>query len=229
MNKLGQDGIHISVDPGSTHMGKKHLITQLVEKAKKGGANTIKFQLFPNEPKYTDCGNVWLSPDLFDHAYRVGKQIDMGVTASIFGPKEAEILARYKIPYVKFAYSMSNDHNTINAWLNRGTIVVVTTDVMSAHKLPTHENLVKLFTYTVNGQTQYPCTSIIDFRGLFPERFNGFSDHTLGEAQAVMAKKCGANWFEKHAGLLYDDVECPDKYISMNINDLSIYTGAIRK
>lgn len=221
--------IHIAVDPGSTHMGNKKFVTEMVSKARFYGADSIKFQLFPNDEKYTKCGNVYLGEDLFDHAWRVGRKEKIAVTASVFGQKEAEFLSRYPVEYVKFAYSMRNEVSMIKGWLERGTVVVVTTNVIDGAKLPKDKNLIKLFTATSGGQTEYPCTSLINFDGLFPERFQGFSDHTLTELQAFHAVRNGAIWVEKHVTLPYNEVDCPDKHIALDINRLQLYCGSLRK
>lgn len=219
--------LHIAIDPGSSHMGKKKFVEDLISAADSANVNSIKFQLFPNEKRFTDCGNVYMSRDLFDHAYRFARKLHVKVTASVFGKEEAEFLAGYKVPYVKFAYSMRHETNMIEGWLNRGTIVVVTTDVMT--KLPEHKNLVKLYTATNGTDTLYPCTYQIEFEGLFPQRFQGFSDHCLTETQACRAVREGAIWIEKHAGLMYNEVDCPDKHIQWDIGRLHLYVQAVRK
>jgi len=219
--------MYIVVDPGSTHMGKPKLVREIIEKAKAGGADAVKFQLFPDSKTFTDTGNVYMSPDLFDYAHKQGKLNRIDVTASVFGHKESEFLASYKVPFVKFAYSMKDDISSMEGWLNMGRKVVVTTDIMSMSKLPEHEKLITLYTATVDGKTLYPCMFEIDFEGMF-NYFNGFSDHTLGCGQAQRAKEYGCKWIEKHAGLKYVDVECPDKAFCLDINYLGEFVKAVR-
>lgn len=225
--------MHIAIDPGSTHMGKKKFIKELVEDARRANVSSLKFQLFPNKPEFTDCGNVWLDPDLFKVAYKQGKKERVLVTASVFGKEEAEFLADFDVPYVKFAYSMKDQFDLMRGFLNKGTKVVVTSDPMHVMKINDEfndeKNLIKLYTATIHGQTLYPVNFEIDFDGLFTRnRFDGFSDHSLSEKQACNAVRQGAKWVEAHAGLLYREVECPDKAISWDIKRLHLYVNAVR-
>lgn len=218
--------MHIAIDPGSTHMGKKKFVKEIIEKCKEAGVDSVKFQLFPNESRFLN-GNVWMSPDLFNYAIQQGKVNKIPVTASVFGKAESEFLATYDVPYVKFSHSMKHEIFMINGWLGLGKQVVVTSDMMSIDRLPEHENLITLWTATVDGKTLYPCNFDINFEGIF-EKFYGFSDHTLGVRQAINAKKHGARMIEKHAGLKYNDVQCNDKAFCLDVNDLKDWVRAVK-
>lgn len=225
---------HISLDMGSTHMGKKHLIREAVETIAKVKREklykdiTLKFQLFPDEAKYTDCGNIHMPLDLFTFAYQYGSKHNVAVTASIFGEKEADFLTRFTIPYVKFAYSMRDKTNWMKGWLSKGVRVISTTNFMERVKLP--EKVDALYTYTEGGEPVYPVQALIDFEKVFiADRFVGFSDHTLGWKQTCNAIRYGAKWIEKHITPPYNDVECPDRYFALNLHQLDVFVDAVKK
>lgn len=217
---------HIAVDPGSTHMGQKKFIKELVERTAQAGADSIKFQLFPNTKEYTAGGNIYLSDDLFRLAFSHGEKCGIEVTASVFGPREADFISGFDVPYVKFAYSQRNNLRAIEGFLNRGSKVVVSTDVMTAHMLPKHHNLVKLYVYTLNGEAVYPCDVALNFEGKFPP-FDGFSDHTIGYGQACEAVRFGAKWIEKHVTLGYVETDCPDTRFAMHIDALAQFVAMV--
>lgn len=210
--------IHVCAEAGSTHMGKLDKIKALIEGAKAAGADSIKFQLFPNIKEYTGCGNVYMSKDLFTKAFRIGLDVGIPVTASIFGKEESDFIKDFDVPYVKFGYSMRN-----SSLMDEHETVVVTTDIMETCK---RDDAVKLYTVTVNGQVVYPVTQSIHFEGLFP-RYDGFSDHTLGIYQAERAVISGATWFEKHVRP-DQDMDCPDARFAIDLDELKDYVEVIK-
>ena len=56
----------------------------------------------------------------------------------------------------------------------------------------------------------------------------GLSDHTLGVATAMEAKKLGACVFEKHVDFLFDETITPDRSTSINGDAFKIYCKQLR-
>lgn len=215
--------VKIVLDPGSTHMGDKRLAKELIDKAAEAGADYIKFQLFPNDKKYTESGNIPLPYDWFPELkkYARGK---IKVTASAFDKQGLDILRACEVDFYKFAYSQQDQLNYIQGLLNVGKTVVVSTDVMNLYKLPSHKNLVSLFCQPI-----YPTMHKTNFDDLFPP-FQGFSDHSLGISESVEAAKAGAKWIEKHMTLQYTDcLDTPDGKFALLPDQAKDLVQAIRK
>ena len=196
--------VTVVADAGSCFCGRRDFALELVRVAKEIGCSVVKFQLFSGE-EFTKHGNIEMPKDLFRECYLEGKRLGIPVTASVFDDSWASFLSTFEVPFVKFAYSRRLDLAKIQGLLNIGRKVVVSTNPMDAWALPRHPNLVKLFCPQVPEST-YPNFMEIDFEGLIPERFDGFSDHSCGTKQTLKAVKHGATWIERHLRLT--DEEC---------------------
>jgi len=215
--------VEIICDPGSTHMGKKAYALELIQIAADAGCNVIKFQLFPDLPLYLDKGNIPVPYGWFDELLIAGKRCGIQVTASVFDEDAIELVAKKQVPYIKFAYARQHWLDKIQGLLNIGRKVMVSTDCEKDHLLPKHNNLIKLYCVA-----EYPVKSLLDFESLFFERFDGFSDHTLGWKQAVRAVKAGAKIIEKHIKLPYEDCDCPDSRFALSPEDLVHFVEVVR-
>lgn len=227
MYKKFGDKVHLCAEVGSTHMGRKEYIEEIIDKCIKVGVDSVKFQLFPNQTKYTMTGNVHLSKELFQHAFEYGHLHGMSVTASVFGENEALFLQRFPVQYVKLAYSMKDNLAIVDYWRKKKIPVVITSDHMTRANLPDDDGIIHLWTATMNGETLYPCPFLIDFEGMFKPKgkFDGFSDHTIGMEQARLAITHGAKFIEKHVSLPYADITCPDARFALK--DLYDFRGNI--
>ena len=214
----------IICDMGSTHMGKKRYAFEMIDICASLNVDVVKFQMF-NESKN---GNVAMPYDWMKELIRYGGKKDIGITASTFDRASLDILMELNVPFIKFAHSQQHRLNEIQGALNVGRKVMVTTDRMNIHKLPDHENLIKLWTYTVNGKAEYPCEVEINFDYMFP-LFDGFSDHSVGFSQAKIAVNSGAKYIEKHVTLQYDDITCPDRAFALTPDMLKTFMGEVRK
>lgn len=215
--------VKIVLDPGSTHMGDKRLAKELIDKAAASGADYIKFQLFPNEKKYTSTGNIPMPYEWLPELVKYGRG-KIKVTASAFDKQALEIMRRCEVPFYKFAYSQQDQLQYIEGLLNVGKTVVVSSDVMNLYKLPTHKNLVTLFCQPI-----YPTMWKTNFDDLFPP-FHGFSDHSLGTSEPVEAVKAGAKWIEKHITLSYSEcLDTPDGKFALLPDQAKLMVKRIRE
>lgn len=219
--------IVIVADPGSTHMGKLSYAKELMDVALMAGASCIKFQLFKGE-EFTSCGNIELNYEMFPELVAYSQQIGIPIAASIFDKKALELaLTTKNIHHVKFGYSKRYDYESIQAALTIGRRVVTTTDEFAMRKLPKHKKLIKLFVAQIDGKTLYPCRFQLNFHNMFPEYYDGFSDHTLDNTVAMEAKKQGATWFEKHLTLPYSDIVCPDAAFALKPDEFKHYVDLL--
>lgn len=215
--------MYVVLDAGSCHMRSKVLGEELIRQAAGAGANSIKFQLFPDSYKYTDAGNQYLNFDLFKQFFHFGKKVGIDVTASVFEHHCLEQLLELKPAFIKFGYS-ARDDQAIPALCERGEKVVTSYKIMD--NTFKHKNLVKLFVEHGQGE-QYAVTHKLHFGGLFP-RFDGFSDHTLGIGQTIEAAAAGAKWIEKHFRIEDDQVDCPDAKFAITPKEASEMILALR-
>lgn len=217
--------MHIAVDAGSTHLGRRDYAKELIREAKNCGADSIKFQLFKKD---FSPQNIELNRDLFMELVNYGKETEIPVTASHFDQEALNLLVSLDVLYYKFAYSQSKDLNTIQGLLKSGKRVVVTTDPMHVLTYPDESRLTLLYVDTVGGASVYPVPWMTSFENLFPP-FDGFSDHHRGIGQAIDAVKMGATWIEKHFSLQYDDCKkVPDFAVSMSPAELYELARAVK-
>lgn len=214
----------IVADVGSTHMGKDRYVKEIIERLAEAEVDVVKFQLFDDTEDHRNRGNVYMTPDLFAYAHDTAKRNKIKCTASVFSKVRADELAKYYVPFVKFAYSQ-RESSLIQGFLNIGREVIVTCDVMGYGRV--HESAKKLYTATIGGHTLYPCDMLIDFEGKFP-KFDGFSDHTLKWEQTIRAVAYGAKIIEKHVTLPYNDIRCPDKDFALEIGEWKKFVQDIK-
>lgn len=213
----------IIAELGSCHNSKLDRIKEAIDKAKALDLYAIKLQLFPNDEKYTSCGNVYLSPELFTEAYRYGESVGMPVTASTFDMWSYYFLRTFNPLFIKFSYGKKEERHLIEDSLSYKIETIVSCDVMTSHLVP--KEVVKLYCVP-----EYPVRFELAFDDLFngdniygyKGSFDGFSDHTLGTRQTQRAIDAGAQFIEKHVKLGYDDETCPDARFAINIQDLAL-------
>jgi sialic acid synthase SpsE len=56
----------------------------------------------------------------------------------------------------------------------------------------------------------------------------GLSDHSLGWTEAMEAAQFGAEWFEKHITLNYEDITCPDAAFALKPKELEVYVRKLK-
>lgn len=222
--------ITIVADAGSCWLGRMDYAKRLIDTAKDAKVDVCKFQLFEGQV-YRDAGNIEMRLDVFKDLYNYGKTIGMPVTASAFNKQSLELLTSMDVHHIKFAYSMRGCRDWIQGALNIGKRVVVTTNINDAYDLPRHDNLIKLVTQPrCKHADEYPITTKMNFDQIFPWRFQGFSDHSLGFLEAQMAVSHGAVWIEKHFRLEDGDCdEVPDGRFALNPKELKEFVWKVQK
>lgn len=208
-------------------MGKLERIKEAIDRCKAlGNISALKLQLFPNDVKYTEVGNVYLSPEIFKLAFEYGKQVGLPVTASAFDMESYYFLRNLQPDFIKFAYSQKHQW-WIKDCLDHGFEAIVSCDVMSDAAVGNGIILTqKDGTFIKENKVtklycipEYPVRYEVAFDGLFP-RFDGFSDHTLGIRQTQRAIDAGAKIIEKHVKLGHEDEICPDASFAVLVEQL---------
>lgn len=217
--------MYIVADVGSTHMGKWDYLKEMVNVCAGCGVDCVKLQLFGKE--YEKGGNVCLPRDWVRPIFTYSKEKGIAMSASCFDNESLEIMFSMETPFIKFAYSKKDELNWILGTLRTGRKCVVSTDPMNLNKLPKHENLFPLFRLPGPPETIYPTMVRTNYEGLFPP-FVGLSDHSLGVTEAIEAAQFGAEWFEKHITLPYEDITCPDAQFALKPKELEKYVKKIK-
>jgi len=222
----------ITLDPGSTHMGKLSYAKELVRIAGNEGADCIKFQLFDVNHPGVKRGNIPIPLEWWPELDHEARGVNIDLAASFFDKRTYEFAFSKNLPYMKFAYSMQHETDWIRACLTVGKKVIVSTDWMNHRKLP--EGVKKYYCHTRYNscsccwEPQYPVMEKINFDPLFPP-FDGFSDHTLGWKETEEAVLMGAQYIEKHFTLGYGDITCPDALFALTPKQVGRMIFSIRK
>jgi sialic acid synthase SpsE len=190
----------IILDPGSSHEGKQIRAHKLIEEAAHAGADAIKFQLFKDIPPNIALPFEWF-PELATHA----KSLGIEIFASVWDMDAIEVLQNCGCNSVKFAYSQRNNDSLISYCIQNFDKVYVSMDYMETPL----RDAVNLFCLP-----KYPVYSLLSFDCIF-EKFNGFSDHTLGYHQTIRAVEAGALYIEKHFRLDDGDERLPDNKFAL--------------
>ncbi len=210
----------IIAEVGSTHMGKWDYCREAIDRCADLNIDAIKFQLFPNEERFTASGNVWMPPDLYLRCVEYSHEQRLQCSASVFGADEFDFLLKTKPPFVKFAFSQKDQTPFISEALSQDIETIVSCDIMTDKLVP--HGTTKLFCIP-----QYPVYFNISFDEIFP-RFDGFSDHSLGFNQTLEAVASGAKIVEKHITLNHTDIDCPDSFFALRPGDFSAMVHAIK-
>ena len=209
---MGQ--VKIIGDPGSCHMGKKEIALELIRAGAICGLDAIKFQIFKNLPPNIELPYKWI-----EGLVKYGEGLGVEVFASVWDEDGMSKLRQAGAKSVKFAYSQRNSP-LIETALELFDNVYISGDVFT--EFPKRAERL----YCV---PEYPVPYIPNFEDLFPNRFDGFSDHTLGNESALLAVKQGAVVIEKHFTLDRKDIDCPDHRFAIKPKQLGQMVEKIRR
>jgi len=212
--------IKIIAEIGSCHNGKLDYCKEAIDRLCEMGADAIKFQLFPNDPKFTSTGNVWLAPEMYADAAQYAEESGLDCSASVFSQECFDLLLETHPRFIKFSFSKKDEIGWIYESLESGIETIVSCDVMTDAYVP--KATTRLFCVP-----QYPVYQELSFDEIFP-RFHGFSDHTLGYRQTLNAIDAGALIIEKHMKLLKPDIQCPDSFFALSTQEFSRMVKDIR-
>ena len=197
----------IIADIGSCMGARLDRCLDAIRLCKDLGVSVVKFQMFYGE-KYTKVGNIELPRDLWPQMVEFAQEIEMPITASAFDFGAVDLLNRSPVPFIKFSYG----NRFKDAWFEQSEKqVMVSCDPLSYRSVP--KEALKLYCIP-----EYPVRYQVDFDTLFP-KFDGFSDHTMGIRQSVVAHNCGATWIEKHLKL-DPEIGCPDEAFAIDARQM---------
>lgn len=226
----------IIAEIGVNHQGSIPRAKVLIEQARLCNADTVKFQLYDVDKLFPDKkimaqGRNWYSEvkqtqlnkeqvfELAEHSKRIG----MTFSASCFDLERLGWLEELDVPFHKVASRMKHNKELINAMLDTGKEVFLSTDNFSDFYWPSNYDYSSLRAlYCIPS---YP-TKLSDFRmksiTFNQDRdsfFDGISDHSIGLEASMVAISRGARIIEKHFTISRSD-RGPDQICSIEPTEL---------
>ena len=219
--------IHLIAEAGTNHNGKVATGKTLIDAARAGGADSVKFQaIFPE--------GLYLPKLYVDGAYqesavfqqRAKTALDeaafaelaahcatrgVGFSASVFDERGVRMLDGLNVEYLKTASCDLNNSQLLKAAAETGRKMIISTGMATLAEI---EQAVKDVTGMGNGNivlmhclSVYPCPTELMNLG-FIDRLRkafgfavGLSDHTESSVAAAIAVSKGVSWIEKHITL----------------------------
>lgn len=236
---------YIIAEAGSNFNQDLDTARRLVDVAVEAGANAIKFQLFSADKLYPGGGGlhsifreIELNPDwvplLSEHARSCG----ITFMASAFDRGSLDTLEEVDVPAHKVASSETADLPFLHYVATKGRPIIVSTGMCDMVDV---EEAVNVCAGVGNNQlvlmqcgAMYPLpVALANLRVIpvFVRRFGcpvGFSDHTLGNAAALVAVGLGASVFEKHI-TLDRSARGPDHFYAVEPAELKTYVNLLHE
>lgn len=246
--------VYIIAEAGINHNGSLVMAQRLAAAAKQAGADAVKYQTYVTDdicrkdnPEYAWLKHCELSYDDFRSLSAYCKQIGIDFMSTPDTVKDAEFLVKLGVEYMKIGSANANAE-----FLHR-----LRDDVLETLLPPIQVGEyfhrpwpMLLISAGMNCDTDnfpgfplaalmhcvssYPCPleqanmAVVDgFQKHGLAKFNGFSDHTIGNLCAIMAVARGARFIEKHF-TLDRSLTGPDHHMSMEPRQLADYVGVIR-
>lgn len=194
----------IIANAGNSCARNREYAKQIIQQSKKLGLSCVVFEL----------DEKILPLDLFKEFYILGEEIGAAVTASVKSEAGLELLFKLQVPFIKFDYPERLRTDWMTAAIKIGKNVVVSTNAIDRYVLP--RDVVRLL-YDPSPPTLWH----LNFEGLFPDRFEGYSDGSFGIQESLRALRSGAWWIERKVSLIYNEcMETEHGKISISLDDL---------
>lgn len=226
--------VYIISECGINHSGSLTTALQLIDAAKKAGADAVKFQTYVTDdicrkdnPEYEWLKKCELSYDDFRTLFAYCKKVGIDFISTPDTVKDAEFLDTLGMRYMKIGSANATFRFT-KKLANLKTPLIVSLGMNGCITL--NENI-KVLMHCVSS---YPCPveqANMQIIGADPESpldILGFSDHTLGDLCAIMAVARGAKFIEKHF-TLDNKQDGPDHHMSLEPWRMKKYIASIRK
>ena len=245
---------YVIAEIGINHDGKLRNVINLINLAKKAGADAVKFQLFqadtlakkndlkkyklfkkkPNQTLYEMWKSLMLKKEWLKKIKNHTNKLNIDLGFSIFDDESLNLIKKINIKFIKVASSDLTDHNLLKKISKMKKRIIMSTGM--AEKKEINQSL-KIF--NKNKITLLHCVS------LYPTKHNllnlkrmeqlkkicksvGFSDHSVGVIGSIKAINLGASIIEKH--FTYNkNADGPDHKGSADYNDLKIICDYAKK
>jgi len=185
---------------GHNHNGNIKLAKIMIEEAKVCGADAVKFQLYdtekikkPWQSRYFELKFAELTKEDLIELKEHADKVEIELIASAFDCERVQWLEEIGVRRHKIASRSIFDQELIKCMEKTKKPIIASLGAWKEYGLPNIKNA--QFLYCVS---EYPAYIVEEqFPALF-EKYNGFSDHTIGTYWAREAIKRGATIIEKH-------------------------------
>jgi len=235
--EIGKDKVYIVAEAGINHNGDYGKAKQLVDIAIEAGCNAVKFQTFKK------CGKIPYDNISFKETYWIKRYCDnKGITffSTPYSLRAVDFLEA-SVPFYKIASAQIVDHPFVKYIANKGKPIIASTGSYQNDRGLAPDDKVEQFVSLVDRKNLvllhcvsiYPYDNFIlkDFEHLkksYPDIPIGFSSHSKNIDYTIEAVKNGACLVEHHI-TLDDNFECPDKFVSLNPEELYQLVKRIRE
>lgn len=247
---------YIVAEISGNHGGSQLKARQLIQAAKRAGANAVKTQCYEpdtitldiNKPDFIIQEGLWRGRTLYDlyasahtpfkwhkDLYSVANDLDITIFSSVFDFSSVDLLERLGCPAYKIASMEIVDIPLIERVAQTQKPIIVSTGMADEREvqeanLAIGENQGAFLHCT----SEYPATAeragligLLDLRGRVPGREVGISDHTVGPIVPIASTALGASIIEKHLRL-NGDTSTEDATFSMDEKDFKTMVDAVR-
>jgi sialic acid synthase SpsE len=226
---------YIIAELSCNHNGSLDKALDLIDAAKAAGADAVKLQTYTPAELTTPGSQLW---DLYTKAqtprewhhelFLYAKTAGITLFSSAFSVQGVSFLEGLNTPAHKIASAEIQDHDLVNAVLETGKPVIISTGMATESDLDRfdHEPNVIL----LHCVSHYPARienanlRAIDVLKSYSDHV-GLSDHTPGFETAIAATALGACVIEKHFKL---DDDCIDAAYSLNPEQFAAMCKAVR-
>ncbi len=196
---------------GSNHKGILPLACEYIRQAALTGCDFVKFQLgHDKDDPVRGAPNEWL-PDLVHCASEYG----VGLFASCFTIESLHVLKRYShIAKIASRYAFANHSEEPYE-------EVVLQATRAFDKVFVSDNIKMEGVANIYCQAKYPT---MPWEVKIPERFDewtGYSSHTPGIEDALVAVSRGATYIEKHITLDKTESSIKDNHFALSIEEMA--------
>jgi sialic acid synthase SpsE len=217
----------IIAEIGQNHNGDINLAKELINHAKKSGANVAKFQVYDARklfPPLTE--NPWFEYNCLtelkkENVFELNEycqKIGIEFMASVFDCERLEWLEEIEVKRYKVASRSLADRELLGALIKTKKPLIISLGAWKEKDFPVIDTTEHVdFLYCIS---KYPTPlSELLLKDVNFNKYSGFSDHTLGITAACASFVLGAKIIEKHLTL---DKEAygPDHSCSMTPDEL---------
>lgn len=243
---------YIIAEIGINHNGKFNNIVNLINLAKKAGADAVKFQLFTpqtlsdqkdkkrykilkkSENLFKFWDRVKIKKEWLRKISNECKKNKIQLGFSVFDKESLNLLKKIDFNFIKIASSDINDFDLLREIKKYNKPIIASTGMANIREIRKIYRFFNKKIYLLHCVSLYPTllkdinlNRIKKLSKIFSCKI-GFSDHTIGIVAAIKAFELGANIIEKHFTLDKNMIG-PDHKCSADFNDLRQICYYIKK
>ena len=236
---------YIIAEAGINHNGKLQTAYDLVDVAKKNGANAIKFQTYDTKKRIGNLNKkifkilkkCELSYSEFEKLSNYCKLKKITFVSTPFDEEAVDFLESIKVPFYKIASFDISNYQLIKKIIKTKKFTIVSTGMASFSEI---KKIYKLFRsksinlgilHCVSSYPNFEDSSYLSNISFLQKNFKctiGISDHTNDIKIPIYGTLLGANIIEKHIKI-NDRHKCVDSAVSITGKQLKILRSEVDK